>query len=72
MRIPESRDLDSVTASEWRVAEIGERQEFLDRWRKRGVISFVCHNCWFPSAWGRSFCEACRPITKEVENVNNR
>lgn len=60
-RIPEGRTLDTVTAEEWRAATQDERRRFLQDWARRGVVSFVCLNCSFPSAHGVAFCEACRP-----------
>ena len=58
--ISESRTLDSVTAEEWRTASSAEQKQFIERERKRGVVSFACLRCGFPTEHGCVGCEACR------------
>ena len=57
--IPDDRDLNTVTALEWRTSTLAERIAFIERERRRGCISAVCLNCGFPTVRGQSMCEAC-------------
>ena len=59
--IPDDRTLDTVTVDDWRAAGEVERGDFMQRQASAGFASFVCLGCGFPSAYGRSFCEACPP-----------
>jgi hypothetical protein len=63
--IPPERDLDTVTASEWRNSTEQERREFVDRERQRGYVSFHCLTCAFPTSHGVAVCDACRPTIAE-------
>lgn len=60
--IPESRDLNTVTADEWRAASTYERDAFTDGQRRRGCVSMVCLTCGFPTVYGQASCDACRDI----------
>jgi len=57
--IPVNRNLNTVTAAEWRAASKDERQEFMRREARKGYVSFVCLTCGFPTAYGQAACEAC-------------
>lgn len=60
--IPEGRDLNTVTADEWRAATTDERDAFTDGQRRRGCVSMVCLTCGFPTVYGQASCEACRDL----------
>lgn len=68
MRIPDDRDLDSVTPEDWRAASCVERAEFIQRWGRLGMVSFCCLVCGFPTARGMAGCDACqgRPLDAGV------
>ena len=57
-----SRTLDTVTPGEWRAASKAERDKFIVAWARKGLVSFCCLGCGFPTAHGQAECEACRPI----------
>src|SRR3990167_3982593 len=59
--IHQSRTLNTITASEWREATPLERHRFIESERRRGVVSFACLTCGFPTAHGVSSCESCSP-----------
>jgi hypothetical protein len=54
------RDLDTVTPEEWREMSKRQRADFINSWARRGVVSFQCLGCSFPTAHGQSTCESCR------------
>lgn len=60
MKIPDERTLDTVTAIEWNMATPEEREEFREKERREGRISFMCLTCGFPTWRGVAACEACR------------
>ena len=51
--------LNSVTPEQWRRATQKQREAFHRYWAERGVASFVCLTCGFPTVRGQASCEAC-------------
>lgn len=57
--IPDERDLNTVTAADWRAATAAEQHDFHDRQQRRGAVSLVCLACGFPIAMGDYHCDVC-------------
>jgi len=66
--IPDDRTLDTVSPSEWRLADAEERATFKTRWARRGHVSFVCLTCGYPTAHGQAICEACTPSAPAMKD----
>jgi len=60
--IPPERSLDTVTANEWRISTVNERHDFIERERAKGIVSFVCIMCGFPTSRGMAGCDSCAPF----------
>lgn len=52
--------LDTITPEQWRELLPAERTMFINSWHNKGVVSFRCMACGYPTAHGQSRCEACR------------
>ena len=58
-KIPKDKTLDTVTAAEWRSASEKERREFIAGFLAKGIGSFCCLTCGFPTEHGQYCCESC-------------
>ena len=70
--IPADRNLDTVTAAEWRAADERERGAFWAYWNTRGFMAFCCLNCGFPTSRGVASCEACRDLPQRPMEIPPR
>lgn len=48
-----------LTAADWRRMSKSARTMWTAYWRAKGIVSFHCTKCSFPTATGQSGCEAC-------------
>ena len=53
-------DLNSIKPEQWRQLSEVQKSTFLNSWARRGIASFRCLNCSYPTAHGQARCEACR------------
>ena len=54
-----SETLDSIRPEQWRAMSAEDRQAFIQYWRERGMASYQCLTCGFPTSVGQVVCEAC-------------
>lgn len=52
--------IDDMTPEQWRTMTPEEHQEWWVSWTKKGVCSFCCLKCGFPTAYGQYGCDACK------------
>ena len=51
--------LDTIKSEQWREMNAQQRRQFIDSWNRRGIASFCCIKCGYPTVHGQSGCEAC-------------
>ena len=52
--------IDTVSPDQWRKMSGQQRIEFHRYWANRGIGSFRCLNCSFPTIHGQGRCEVCK------------
>jgi len=53
-------DFNTIKPEQWRQLSDMQKTIFTRSWNMRGVASFCCINCGYPTVHGQGMCEACR------------
>ena len=61
--------IDDMTAKIWREMTSMQHQIWKSYWGLQGQVSFSCTQCGFPTVFGQSGCESCKPTKPEPESV---
>jgi hypothetical protein len=62
----ENIDINQMTPKVWNAMSLIEQYEWRMFWNRKGILSFCCLSCGFPTSFGQSSCEACKP--EEIED----
>ena len=60
-------DIDAMTPAEWNAMPPPDRRVWKMYWQSKGLISFRCLKCGYPTASGQVGCIACEPPTPKEQ-----
>jgi hypothetical protein len=54
-------NLNTVKPEQWRELSDAQKSTFRNSWARRGIVSFCCLNCGYPTVHGQGMCVSCSP-----------